>query len=294
MITFTESDSQTELNDVADDDAATPAETRAAFLARSKSGYTKLRRTFVQEPPTTGGSSRPGMLPNFKNNHRAAVLYLALIANWPWLSREDEPLPAAAWIRFLTCEDPKALTWTPQSLSHAWGVLEDLKLIIRPRKGRLINVMPRREDGMTDYKTPTGSERDSYMTIPNEFWMEEWHGRLSWPALAALLILTKETGLTPTTTLAIDRTMAWYGISRTSAEQGLTELRASGLVRSRDRRVKDVNASEGRRLTSEHTLLGNFSTQSREALRIAAKVRVDRSASIAQRRKEADHEEEPS
>jgi hypothetical protein len=259
-----------------DDDAATPAETRAIYLGRAKSGYTKLRHRFVQTPPTGKTSSRPGTLFQLSRNHRAAILYLAVLANWPWLSREDMPLPADSWIRFLTADDSAALTWTPQSLSHAWGVLEELNLIERPRKGRLKDVRPLREDGSgEEYTSPTGTNRDHYLILPNEFWTRQLHGTLSWPALSVLLILLKETGGKPTAPLAIDRAQPWYGISRTTAEQGLAELRGLGIVTSAMRQVKDPDAVGGRRQTSLHRLDGDFSMSRRELLRTAAKSRVN-------------------
>jgi DNA-binding transcriptional ArsR family regulator len=259
-----------------DDEApATPAETRETYLSRSRSGYGKVRRAFVQAPATVTKGSQPGTLARFNRNHRAAVLYLALLSNWPWLSREEDPLPAGAWIRFLTSEKKNALTWTPQSLSHAWGVLETLNLIERPRKGRLVAVRPRREDGESDYLPPSGAG-DSYLVLPDQFWTEQFHGTLSWPALVVLLILLKETGLTAEAELPVDRAKAWYGISRTTAEQGLTDLRALGLVVSRDRRIKDVNASGGHRLTSQHRLTGPFSTKARSELRAEATERVQK------------------
>lgn len=259
-----------------DDEAATPDETRRLFLARAKSGYTKVRHVFVQTPPTSATSSRPGTLARLGRNQRAAVLYLAVLANWPWLSREDEPLPADAWLRFLRADGGSALTWTAQSLSHAWSVLEDLHLIERPRKGRLLDIRPLKEDGSgAPYTSPTGSNRDLYLVLPNEFWTQQLHATLSWPALSVLLILLKETGGTPTAALAIDRAQAWYGISRTTAEQGLTELRDKSILTSQIRQVKDPTVTSGRRRTSLHRLDGNFSKSRRDLLRAAAKGRVN-------------------
>lgn len=259
-----------------DEAPATADDTRREYLARAASGYAKVRHSLIQKPGPRGSS--PALLPLFSRNHRALVLYLSLLANRPWLAREVEPLPAGAWVRFLTCADPKALSWTPQSLSHAWGVLENLGLITRPRKGRLKDVQPRREDGQAEYSYPEGIKTDPYLILPHNFWIDELHGTLSWPALAVLLILLKETGTSPTAQLAIDRAKGWYGISRTTAETGLTELRTKGLLASRDRMVRDVNTAEGRRRTSVHTLLGPYSMQAREALRSAARSRVVRSS----------------
>ncbi len=177
-----------------DAEEATPELTRAEWLGWSRLGYTKVRHSFVQTPPVPSKGSTPGTLSKLSRNHRAAVLYLAVLANWAWMSREPDPMPAGAWIRFLTSDQPQALTWTPQSLSHAWSVLEKEGLIERPRKGRLIEVKPRREDGSGAYTSPEGTG-DAYFVLPNAFWTEQHFGVLPWPALAVLLILLKETCL---------------------------------------------------------------------------------------------------
>ncbi len=252
----------------------------------SRSGYTKVRHRFVQKPGTATRSSRPGTLAKLTRNRRAIILYLALLTNWPWLNREDDPLPAAVWVRFLSSDQPGALTWTKQSVSDAWRQLEDLGLIART-KGRTPAVRPRREDGQTDYKPPTGDNGDSYFTLPHAFWLEGHFATLELPALIVLLILLKESGKTPEAELAIDRAQTWYGISRTTAEEGLTKLRKAGLVHSRERKVRDARSGEGRRRTSLHTLLTPYSTTERAALRSAAKLRVDERAST----KFADDEE---
>ena len=264
-----------------DEAPATPEETREEFLSRSRSGYTKVRHAFVQSAGQGSGGSQPALLPMFSRNHRAAVLYLAVLANWPWLSQEAEPLPADAWIRFLSCDSSSGLTWTPQSLSHAWGVLEALRLVARPRHGRLKLALPLREDGNGEPYTAPKGKGDPYLVVPNEFWIRQLHATLSWPALAVLLILLKETGNKAAAPLAVDSAQRWYGISRTTAEEGLAELRNLGILVSETRQVKVHQATGGRRLTSLHMLLGEFSTHRREQLRNAAKRRVDERATTA-------------
>ena len=257
-----------------DEPDITPEFQRETYLGRAKSGYTKVRHTFVQTPPAAKRGSTPSTLAAFGRNHRAAVLYLAVLANWPWLSREAEPLPSGSWIRFLQCEAEGSLTWTPQSLSHAWKTLEDLGLVLRPRKGRLLAIEPRREDGKAAYTPPDGANGDSYWVLPNEFWTQELHGTLSWPGLAVLLVLLKETNGRRTAELAIDRAKAYYGLGRTTVEAGLTELRKLGIVDSRDRFVRDADTGDGRRRTSVHMPLGPFSMEARAALRGAAADRM--------------------
>ncbi len=219
------------------------------------------------------------MLPAFARNHRAAVLYLAVLTNWTWLSRSGESLPADTWIRFLSSTKPGALTWTPQSLSHAWSVLESCRLVTRTPDYRLRKVTPLRETGDGEpYTRPEGSSENLYFVLPHEFWTRELHATLSWPALAVLLILLKESNGRPWGELAVDRAQKYYGISRTTAEEGLTELRKEGLLDSRTRYVTDHDAAEGRRQTSLHVLNDPFSMKYRQKLQSEAQQRRKGSA----------------
>lgn len=257
--------------------ASTPEGTRDEFLRRAASGYTKIRHALVQTAPTSArGGSTPGVLPAFARNHRAAVLYLALLTNWPWLSRTEDVLPADTWIRFLKSDRKGALTWTPQSLSHAWSVLEENQLVQRDLVRRMKKVVPLHESGDGNaYTRPDGSSTEgSYFVLPHHFWSAELHATLSWPALAVLLILLKETGARPSTELAVDRAQRYYGLSRTTAETGLSELREEGFLLSRTRWVQDHDAAEGRRQASLHALLDPYSTRRRQELRDAARTRA--------------------
>lgn len=163
--------------DLFPDDAepSSPVSTREAFIERSRSGYTKLRHEFVQVPASsTGGAASPAMLPIFARNHRAAVLYLALLTNWPWLGRSGEALAADTWIRFLSSDKTGSLTWTAQSLSHAWKVLEDAKLVERTLVNRLKKVAPLRESGSGEPHTfPDGDAGGLYVGLSHTFWTDE-------------------------------------------------------------------------------------------------------------------------
>ena len=260
-----------------DAEPSSPASTREAFIKRSRSGYTKLRHEFIQVPASpTGGAASPAMLPAFARNHRAAVLYLALLTNWPWLRRSGEALAANTWIRFLSSGKSGSLTWTAQSLSHAWKVLEDAGLVERALVNRLKKVTPLHESGSGEsYRSPDGKTRGRYVALPHTFWTDELHATLSWPALAVLLILLKETSGRPSAELPVDKAEKYYGISRTTAEAGLAELRDKGLLLSATRWVQDDVAGEGRRWASLHALLGPYSTAQRHNLQGAAKKRRD-------------------
>lgn len=258
-----------------DAEPSSPVSTREAFIERGRSGYTKLRHEFVQVPASsTGGAASPAMLGVFARNHRAAVLYLALLTNWPWLRRSGEVLAADTWIRFLSSDKTGSLTWTAQSLSHAWKVLEDAGLVERTLVNRLKKVTPLHESGSGEpYRSPDGKMRGLYVALPHTFWTDELHATLSWPALAVLLILLKETSGRPSAELPVDKAEKYYGISRTTAEAGITELRDKGLLLSATRWVQDHVAGEGRRWASLHALIGPYSMAERHALQGAAKKR---------------------
>lgn len=253
---------------------ASAADTRVAYLERGKSGYAKIRHSLIQKRDPDRRGSQPSTLGDMSRKHRALVLYLALLSNWKWLRSAEEPLPAAAWIRFLRSDKSNALTWNEQTLSQSWKTLEKMKLVDRSPVGRLRLVEPRREDAGGPYTTPDGNG-DSYFVLPDAFWLSEYHAILSWPALAVLLILLKETGKTPDAELPVNRAQKYYGLSRSSAEAGLAELRRVGLLTSRDGWVHDVDSGKGRRATSMHRLEKEFSTVSREKLRSDAKKSVD-------------------
>lgn len=235
------------------------------------------------------------MLPTFARNHRAAVLYLAVLTNWTWLSRSDETLPADTWIRFLSSGKPGALTWTPQSLSHAWKTLEEANLVSRELDHRMKKVVPLNENGKGDaYERPKGDRKDPYFVFPHEFWSDEHHATLGWPALAVLLILLKESNGRDWAELSVDRAQKYYGISRTTAEEGLSELRKLGLLVSTTRYVVDHDAAEGRRLTSLHVLQEPYSTKHRQSLQKAAQERRRAVRAVDKRgRKDAASSSEP-
>lgn len=278
----------TESNLFPDDaDPSTSESTRTEYLKRSPSGYTKIRHAFVQEPPSTrSAGSKPGVLPTFARNHRAAVLYLAVLTNWTWLRRTGDALAADTWIRFLASDEPGALTWTHQSLSHAWGVLEEARLVSRELDHRLKKVTPLHDSGSgAEYAGPDGTPGSEYFVLPHEFWSRQLHATLGWPALAVLLILLKESGGRPYAELAVDRAQRYYGISRTTAEEGLTELRRKNLLTSTTRWVQDHDAAEGRRHTSLHALAEPFSMKYRQSLQAAAKERRERNKTKRRRKK---------
>lgn len=250
-------------------------QTRETTLSWTRRGYSVNRSILVQQPdPDKPRESTVGRLTRDRH-HRALVLYLLVLAWWPWLHDRKTPLDSEVWIRALTAEGPgtaNALTWSASTLSRTWGVLKQYGLVQSEREGRLTRVKPRREDGLQDYQFPAG-ERDwfnRYFTLPDEFWTRQYFATLSPAALAVLLIVLKETIKKPDVELLRERMSEWYGISGKTVTKGIQELIDCELLDPRIERVPDAAAKYGVTDHYYYGLKGPFSTEERKARRKTA------------------------
>ena len=246
---------------------STPAETRAEMLRLSARGYTQLRHVLVQLPDA--GDSRGSTLAQVVRGrkHRALVLYLLMLACWPWLEKRREPLAAAVWVRALSAD--KGLTWSASTLSRAWRDLEGMGLIERRREDRAVRVAPRREDGGAPYEAPGGRKDwwNAYFSLPDAFWEEEWFARLSLPALVMLLVVAKETnGKSKEVWLTYAKTEPWYGIKDQTAQKGLKELEGWGLLHRRMEKIKAPLSPTGHTVRTWYSLTGPFGREARQAM----------------------------
>jgi hypothetical protein len=269
----------------AEEFTANAADTRVEITRLSARGYTQLRHILVQLPDTepTRVSSVGTMVHTRK--HRALLLYILLLTAWPWLHDRREPLEASVWIRALdgsaVPDSPKANTWSASTLSRAWADLKGMNLITTERKGRLLRVTPRREDGGDDYEFPGGRKDrwNAYFSLPDAFWLDGWFAKLSLPALAMLLLIAKETNITNEVWLTYDNCEEWYGIRPKSAQNGITELIDAGLLHRRREKVKASLSPTGYTTRSWYSLTGEFGHTARAAKqKLAAKERRKRLA----------------
>lgn len=189
-----------------------------------------IRNSFVQ-----GGDQKhpvPGPLRKIVRAHddRALDLFLlhrTLVSAEPWTSR---PLPSAVWARMLgveTDQDGGAAV-----VSRTWRRLDQkYGLIARGKVGREAVFTSLREDGTReDYTAPSGRDLDNrYFQLPFDYWTDEhaWYRKLTLAAKAMLLISST---LKPGFILPGERVPEWYGISESSAQRGLQELREVGLL----------------------------------------------------------------
>ncbi|WP_158021538.1 hypothetical protein [Mycolicibacterium chubuense] len=117
-------------------------------------------------------------------------------------------------------------------VSRTWRRLDQkYSLITRGKIGRKAVFTSLREDGSReDYTAPSGRDVDNrYFQLPFDYWTDDqaWYRTLNLAAKAMLLISST---LKPGFILPGERVPEWYGISESSAQRGLQELRGVGLL----------------------------------------------------------------
>lgn len=249
-----------------DHEGPSPDETRAEMLRLSARGYTQLRHVLVQLPDADRPRGSTLALMVGQRKHRALVLYVLLLTCWPWLAERRDPLQGEVWIRALTSS--RGLTWTPSTLSRAWADLEKLGLIVKSREDRLLRVVPRREDGDAQYEPPAGrtDRLNAYFTIPDAFWRDELFARLSLSALAMLLVVAKETNVKAEVWLTYENAEKWYGLKPQTAQKGIKELEAAGLLSRRIEKIRAPLSPTGWTVRSWYSLKGDFGHQARKSI----------------------------
>lgn len=231
---------------------ATKEETIQAILEESKRpDRVPLRNTFCQQG--RGRSTRPGPLAHFVTRGRESALdqYLLLLT---WASGQpfDVKRDSRIWARAAGLAPDAS---GRAAVSRNWSFMAEHKLIRVQRAGRLARVTVLREDGSGQaYKHPaaTGSR---YLQLPFAYWTDQLHETLSLPGKALLLIaltLPDDFSLPP------DRGPAWYGISPSTVERGLRELRRADILRARRVRKSAPLAPEGYTFVNLYTLAAPF------------------------------------
>ncbi|WP_156161408.1 hypothetical protein [Nocardia vulneris] len=259
---------------------ATPQETRLELLKVSGRGYTVVRHLFTQLP--SDESARASVLgPMVTDRKRRSIqLYLMLLTAWPYVANLAEkgqpPLASEVWARALRTQ--KGRQWTNTHVSAAWTDLEQRGLIDRKRLARGVVVRPRREDGNADYTKPgqkANDRRETYFVLPQEFWTEEWFERLTLPGLAMLLVISAGTSDKAEIWLTNAKVQDWYGISPRSAEAGIEDLKAHGLLTERVEWIKAPLSAIGATQRHWYSLAGAFGTDQRRKVQKAAQVQLE-------------------
>jgi hypothetical protein len=242
---------------VAPPPTATQHDTILAILEESqRPGRVPLRSAFCQRP--RGQTPRSGPLAEFVRRGRETTLeqYLLLLA-WASKAPFDVRRDSRIWARacgLASDESGRA------AVSRGWRFMRSLNLVDVERASRLARVTPLREDGSGARYSHPGSVRHSYVQLPFEYWTERHYETLTLPGKALLLIaLTLQDDFT----LPADRGPAWYGLSASTVERGLRELRRADLLRAHRVRVNAPLAPEGYTFVNQYTLLPPYGSKRR-------------------------------
>lgn len=219
---------------------ATRAETVAAILAESgRPGKVPIRKSFVQQGKK--GHRGPGPLAAFVGRGRELALdqYLLLLA-WASAPPHDVRRDSRIWARALGYPDDPA---GRQAVSRNWRFLRELGLVSAVRRGRLAEVTLLKEDGTrAPYSHPGKQSGDPYLTLDFAYWSDGHYQSLTLAGKAMLLVALGEK---PGFTLAKDRSPGWYGLSPSTVERGLRELRRADILSAQLETRKAPLAPEG-------------------------------------------------
>ncbi|MGA9284116.1 MAG: hypothetical protein WBV85_01620 [Solirubrobacteraceae bacterium] len=227
------------------------------YLGRSNRKTLPLDRRFVQRRDDNNRPG-PGPLGEFVRRSRETALdqylWLHAVASSNNDGRFDVRLPATTWARAVGGYfDPKTGVVEPAALhavSRNWRLLQQFGLIDRQRVGRRVRVWLLADDGSGDpYEHPgEGTEGKTldggpgYVQLPYAYWYDRWHERLSLAAKAVLLIaMAAGDGFA----LPYTKFQDWYGVSASTGERGLTELRERNLLHREQHRRPDTESPVG-------------------------------------------------
>jgi hypothetical protein len=176
----------------------------------------------------------------------------------PWNCR----LPSRAWVGALGLDETASLDSAKSAVSKIMRRLEERKLITRVRSKRLSDVFLLKEDGSGDlYERPLKGPEDWWLQLPHTYWLEGHYKTLRLPTKVMLLIALSLRDRFP---LPYDRAHDWYGVSADSAEQGLRQLRDTGLLAAERNWIKAPRSETGWTEQLTYTLQGSFSTAERK------------------------------
>lgn len=268
------------------DPTATPHQTLVEMTGIAGRGFTVVRNSLVQVNHNGKwvGSSLGRLVQ--ARRHRALLAYLLLLMVTQPLSKRPKPLEAKVWARALS-PDPPAPAWPETSMTPVWTMLEKPphKLIQKDRHARLVKVTPRKENGQGPYTRPRPDQQpddrgEQYFILPDVFWLDGWHTRLSMRGVALLLILLAGTAARDEAWLSPEHADEWYGISTKTMFNGLEELRKHGLIAVRAEWVPAGLSAIGKTRKNYYSLNTPFRTDERRVLQ--------QTAQAAAKKREAD------
>lgn len=163
------------------------------------------------------------------------LLHAAASAD-PW----DCTWPSDTWVHLLALASTTSGDSTKAAVSKVFARLDKTHhLVDVGRVGRRSSVVLLKEDGSGDAYTRPVTKEDAWFNLPHAYFLKGFDQSLSLPAKAMLLVALhlKDGAWLPST-----RAKDWFGISPTTAREGLAELVAEGLLQETRTFTPDVRS----------------------------------------------------
>lgn len=241
-----------------------------SMLAKTRRRGTPIRQIFVQVPTTAQRANRGSLLASFRSAaHLDAFLFIHALAS----AKEpyEAVYPAASWARALGLDEntgsgDQDIKTAKTQWSKNVSKLVSLNLIDRQRAGSKARWVLLDESGDgTDYVRPRSVRDGHWLVLPETYWLDDHYRTLSLPAKVMLLISLSSK---PEFTLPLERVKDWYGISRSTAQRGFSELLNVGIITYRQN--WRIDPSNPRQWSEErhYRLLGAYAADAiRDAMR---------------------------
>jgi hypothetical protein len=226
----------------------TPEQTIDYMLSKAqRKAGTPIRRTFVQAG--TRHDPKPGPLAEFVTHRDQTALELYILALTLASASPYKVIYAAGWwARAIGANDDTII-------SRAWKRLEDRRLVVRSREGRIVVVTMLRDDGSGQPYQRPALKGEAYGKLPTEYWRQGFYRDLSLAAKAMLIVSITQPG---SFSLPAERAKLWYGISADTVEKGIAELRKQKVLTRRVDWRLDRRVPSGYARSNLYTLLPPF------------------------------------
>jgi hypothetical protein len=248
----------------------------AGMLKATNRTVVPIREDFVQIPRKRAvlkSEKRAGVLASLVKAGRSPALdaYLLVHAMASASDPYTSAYPAMSWAHALGFDETTG-DGTPESTVSAksqWSKvtrrLVELKILARHREGNTMIYTLLHESGNGQaYARPKTKDDDRWFNLPHVYWTQEWYQKLGLSAKAMLLIAlaSKDSFALP-----FDRAPEWYGISRSTAQRGMSTLIDEGIVDATSTWVMDVKSRTGWREERHYRLTGPWSSAERRGTR---------------------------
>lgn len=187
-----------------------------------------IRFAFLHRRDT---DSPAGPLSWFVAERRSFALDLLLFAHTVWPLSEGLPIRATTrqWMTAMAIAENAE---SRSTFSRSWRWLESRRLVRIHSRGRNRGIEILKEDGSGEAWVTPGVVKDSYFRLSNAYWTGGFARDLSLPGKAVLLIgLSRQSREQEFFELPLQRGSGWYGISPSTVQRGLKELRDIDLLR---------------------------------------------------------------